>query len=365
MRNLHKLRHLVMIVVSSWLFPPQLVFAAPDLQRAADNFQTNCAGCHGAEGRLDPEGAVVKSLGVTPVNFSDALFNSREPASLWELVVTHGGHSIGLSDKMPAFKDVLSAEEISELMAYVKTLGGEHNYPDGELNLLLPLKTMKAFPEDEVVWKTRFTDKDSGDQWKNTLEIEKRFGYRFQGVLELNHLVENNEDRFESLEFGGKYVLISDLRRRLIASIGSNLKIPLDSDINSEILPYVAIGHIINDQFTFQGSTRAKLPMRDIEKGGVELSAIVHWTHTPWPRSVFPGLELTAEVPLDRGSGSSRSDFARVSLTPQVRIGLSRLGHVAFNVGVEVPLNETDRFDYRGYLYLIWDFADGAFWKGW
>jgi hypothetical protein len=35
------------------------------------------------------------------------------------------------------------------------------------------------------------------------------------------------------------------------------------------------------------------------------------------------------------------------------------------NLGVEVPLNDTDRFDWRGYMYLIWDFADGPFYAGW
>lgn len=334
-------------------------------ERAADNFYTNCAVCHGPAGQPDPDSELVKSLGVVPANFSDPLFNSREPRTNWFLVIKHGGPALGFSDKMPAFKDTLADAEIHELIAYVKTLGGEHDYPPGDLNLFLPLRTKKAFPEDEVVWKMRYTDEDNKQEWKNTLEIEKRFGKRFQAVLEINHRFDDGDEKFDSLEPGGKYVLHYDIHRKFIATLGGNVKIPLESGKSVEALPYLAFGKILNDQFTFQGSTRAKLPVDEINAGSVELSGIVHWTHTSWRRSVFPGLELTADIPLDRGTGIKRKDFAQVSVTPQLRIGLSKRGHVAVNLGVELPLNDTDRFDYRGYMFLIWDFADGPFWAGW
>jgi hypothetical protein len=35
------------------------------------------------------------------------------------------------------------------------------------------------------------------------------------------------------------------------------------------------------------------------------------------------------------------------------------------NLGVQVPLNERDAYDFRAYAYLIWDFADGMFYEGW
>ena len=37
----------------------------------------------------------------------------------------------------------------------------------------------------------------------------------------------------------------------------------------------------------------------------------------------------------------------------------------ALNVGVELPVNDTDRYDWRGYIYFIWDFADGGLFEGW
>jgi hypothetical protein len=47
-----------------------------------------------------------------------------------------------------------------------------------------------------------------------------------------------------------------------------------------------------------------------------------------------------------------------------VRIGLTRGGHVALNLAVELPLSGQS-WDKRAYLTLLWDFADGGFFKGW
>jgi hypothetical protein len=52
------------------------------------------------------------------------------------------------------------------------------------------------------------------------------------------------------------------------------------------------------------------------------------------------------------------------TVVPQVRIGLTRGGHVALNLGAELPLSDQD-YDWRAHLTLLWDFADGSFFKGW
>ncbi|MEX2525514.1 MAG: cytochrome c [Gammaproteobacteria bacterium] len=351
-----------LFIVPVLFFQP--LSASANMEAAARNFQQNCAVCHGASGHPDPDSALVKSLGVMPADFADPLFNSREPADDWFLVIKNGGPALGFSEVMPAFGEQFSDDEIRDLVEYIKSdMVGDHGYPPGELNLFLPLRTKKAFPEDEVVWKVRYTDDDGYDEWKNTIEFEKRFGKRFQAVLEMSHRFDDGDEKFSNLEPGGKYVLYFNRKRGLIATLGGNIGIPLEpGDHSVEILPYLAVGKVLSDDFTFQGSARAKLPWDEVDQGSLEFSGIVHWTHTPWPRSVFPGLEMTVEVPLDRGPGV---DVARFSLTPQTRIGLSKRGHVAVNLGVEVPLNDTDRYDYRGYMFLIWDFADGAFWAGW
>ena len=49
---------------------------------------------------------------------------------------------------------------------------------------------------------------------------------------------------------------------------------------------------------------------------------------------------------------------------PQVRFGLTKGGHVALNLGVEFPLSDQP-YNTRYHLNLLWDFADGSFFKGW
>ena len=341
---------------------PTDAVAGPD---GAALFAQHCASCHGISGAPDPDGAVVSALGVVPANFNDALFNSREPAGDWAMVIEHGGDALGLSDRMPAFGDLLDAGEIDALVRHVKTLAGEHYYPPGDLNLFLPLRTTKAFPEDEVVWKSRYTDRGRTYAWENVLELEKRVGRRGQMLLELVHEVDDGDGRFDKIEPGFKYVLrFVDGPRGSILTAGAKFELPLHGG-EEEFVPFLAFGKILGPNFTFQGSSRAKLPFGDFDEGSLELAGIVHWTHSPWPRNLFPGLELVAEIPFDRGPGPDRPDAVQWSIVPQTRIGLTKGGHVALNLGLELPLNERDRYDYRAQMFLIWDFADGPFWKAW
>ncbi|NNK38487.1 MAG: hypothetical protein HKP03_08400, partial [Xanthomonadales bacterium] len=213
--------------------------------------------------------------------------------------------------------------------------------------------------------KQRYTGQDGDNAWKNTLEYEFRVGERFQGVLEVTHEVEGSESEFGHFEPGFKYVLKHDRRKAYIFTLGAQVGVPLNSGAEWELLPYLAYGKILNDQWTFQGSGRLKLSLEDSDHSSAEFAGIVHWVHTDWPRRVFPALEMIAEVPFERGTGPGRKDAVQFSALPQVRIGLNKRGHVALNAGVEVPLNDRDRYDWRAYLYLIWDFADGGFFEGW
>jgi mono/diheme cytochrome c family protein len=306
---------------------------ADDLARGAEVFAANCAACHGPDGGPDADSPLVQSLGVEPANFSDPLFNSREPASTWKMVITHGGAAMGFSEMMPAFGESLSEQDIDAVLAHIKTLGGEHDYPDGELNLFLPIRTKKAFPEDEWVWKQRYTGQDGDNAWKNT---------------------------------GFKYVLKHDRRAGFILTGAAQVGVPLNSGANWEFLPYLAFGKILSPQWTIQGSGRLKFDLEDSDGSSAELASIIHWVHSDWGRAVFPALEVVAEVPFERGSGPDKKDAVQWSVLPQARIGLNKRGNIALNAGLELPLNDRDgRYDWRAYVYFIWDFADGGLFDGW
>jgi len=339
--------------------------SAQQLARGAEIFAANCASCHGPLGSPDPDSPLVQGLGVMPANFSDALFNSREPASTWNMVVTYGGAEMGFSEMMPAFGDSLSQQDIAAVLAHIKTLGGAHDYPDGELNLFLPIRTKKAFPEDEWVWKQRYTGQDGDNAWKNTLEYEFRIGQRGQGIMEVTHELEGSHSQFGHFEPGFKYVLKHDKRSGFILTGAAQVGVPLNSGANWEFLPYLAFGKILAPNWTLQGSGRLKFDLQDSDGSSAEFASIVHWVHSDRGRAVFPALEVVAEVPFEQGSGPSRKSAVQWSLLPQARIGLNKRGNIALNAGVELPLNDRDRYDWRAYVYFIWDFADGGLFDGW
>ena len=330
---------------------------AADTQAGRTVYTTYCTVCHGASGSPDANSDVVKALGVLPADFSDPLFNSREPADDWKMVIEHGGYAMGLAEQMPAQGSALDAEQIEDVTAYIKAFVDTAAYPPGEMNLFLPIRTKKAFPEDEVVYLGRFTDQDGDDAYKHVLEIEKRVGKAGQAILELVYESEGDVSELAEAEVGYKHAL--SFSKEHVLSAAAVWAIPVEAEGDGELQTYLAYGRVLSDSWIFQSSLRLKFPFEGASDGEAELAGIVHWVHSPWPRRVFPALEVTATNPY-----RSRNGDLEWTALPQVRIGLTRGGHVALNLGVEVPLSD-QTWDTRVYAKLLWDFADGGFFKGW
>ena len=339
-----------------------LLFAAgyaecADLDAGRQIYDAQCAVCHGAGGRPDPDSPVVKALGVMPADFSDPLFNSREPAGDWHMVIKHGGFALGLAEQMPAQGEVLSDADIANVTTYIKSMADTAAFPPGEMNLFLPIRTKKAFPEDEIVYQLRLTDQDGDNSQKHVLEIEKRVGKAGQVLVELIYESDGDVSELSEAEVGYKHAL--SFSQEHILSAAAVWAIPVEADGDGELQTYLAYGRVLSDDWIFQSSLRLKFPFEGASDGEAELAGIVHWAHSPWPRRVFPALELTATNPF-----RSRNGDLEWAVMPQVRIGLTRGGHVALNLGAEVPLSDQS-WDTRYYIKLLWDFADGSFFQGW
>lgn len=344
----------IVLLALALLTPAQ----AADPQAGKAVYDANCAVCHGATGRPDPDSPVVQGLGVLPADLTDPLFNSREPAGDWEMVVKHGGHAMGLAEQMPPHTEALADEQIEDVIAYVKSLVDTSAYPPGEMNLFLPIRTKKAFPEDEVVYHGRMTDVDGQDSYKNVLEIEKRVARAGQLILELVHEKDAVSNELKEVEVGYKHALSWSQEHVLSGAVV--YAAPVDSaDGDGELQTYLAYGTVLTESWIFQGSLRFKMPFDKFSDGEAELAGIAHYVHSAWPRRVFPALEVVAVQPFRSNNGD-----LEWAMMPQLRIGLTRGGHVALNLGVEVPLSD-QAWDRRYYVTLLWDFADGSFFQGW
>jgi mono/diheme cytochrome c family protein len=342
----------------AFAFPAQ----SADLVAGKKTFEEVCAACHGTTGRPDPNNPTVAALDPKPADLSDPLFNSREPEEDWNIVVEHGGPALGLSAAMPAQQGALQDDEIRNVVAYAKSLApGSDKYPPGELNYFLPIRTKKAFPEDEVVLKGRITDATEGaNPWRCVLEIEKRFGKRSMGVLEVVYEDDGSDAEVTMVEAGAKTVLHWNKEQGSILSAALIYGLATQDEESDEVIPYLAYGKRLSEQSTFQSSARFIVPVDDADQGEFELAGVVHYQWTANRRAMFPALEVTATVPFDADDG----DSVKWTALPQVRVGLTRGGHVALNAGVEFPLSDQS-WETRYHLVLLWDFADGSFFKGW
>lgn len=346
------------LAVACLLWPMLAQAATPDLTAGKRIYEQTCASCHGPAGRL-PDDSPLRAA-MEPADFSDPLFNSREPASDWEMVVAHGGHAMGLSEMMPPQGEALTAQDVKDVVAYIKTLADTRDYPPGEFNFFLPIRTKKAFPEDEVVWKLRYTDRPGADAWRNVLEVEKRIGNRGQFVLEGVHDASGGRSRLSEVELGYKHVLGWNMARGWIVSGTMMVSLPTDGDESAALSPYLSFARHWNDRWILQASARTTLPFDDMGGGALDLATALHYKWSPWPRRLYPGIEFTAHAPFRSPAG----DRVQYSVVPQLRFGLTRGGHVALNVGMEVPLSDQP-WDRQFHAVLLWDFADGSFFQGW
>jgi mono/diheme cytochrome c family protein len=88
--------------------------ASPEsIARGARIFAANCVTCHGASGKGD--GPLAKGLDPKPANLAAMATQHSDGDFAWK--VAHGRGA------MPAWKDILSQEEIWHTVNYIKSLG--------------------------------------------------------------------------------------------------------------------------------------------------------------------------------------------------------------------------------------------------
>jgi hypothetical protein len=76
--------------------------------------------CHGPEGRGD--GPSAAALPIKPWNLTDGRIMNGVPDEFLALTIRKGGAAVGLSPLMPAWEGYLGAEQIADVVAYVRSL---------------------------------------------------------------------------------------------------------------------------------------------------------------------------------------------------------------------------------------------------
>ena len=333
------------------------------IAKGREVYTAACAACHGADGRGNPGW----ENPVRPVEFTDC-GTTAEPTELWATIVKRGGASRGLASVMPSFGEAYSDEEISAVVAYIRTFcEGADRYPPGDLNFRRPLKTGKAFPEVEVVLRVGHRPEGEARETEVEAIYENRLGTRFQYELVLPFRPQAAEGvggtGLADVEIEGKYALHFDLRRSEILSGGVGVTLPSGKESEglgagtAVFAPFLAYGKAWGWTI-LQSKVGMKLPA-EWDRLDPELEYAIAFSRALGsPRTAWtPAVELT-------GAYNTRARENEYAVWLEVSKPLNKLGHVIAAAGVQVPIRPRGE-TYRIEAYLLWDFGDGPIWVGW
>lgn len=96
--------------------------AAEPPERAVRNYNTYCVQCHGI--RRDGNGINSRDMAVKPRDHTDTKGMGDTPDEVLFKAIKGGGLAVGKSVLMPRWGGVLSDEEITEMVAYLRIVSG-------------------------------------------------------------------------------------------------------------------------------------------------------------------------------------------------------------------------------------------------
>jgi len=91
-----------------------------NLANGKAKYQEHCASCHGTEGKGD--GPDAKDLTPKPRNHTDGNAMNRLRDNYLFTVIKSGGQTVGKSDQMPGWGSILTDQDITDTIAFIRTL---------------------------------------------------------------------------------------------------------------------------------------------------------------------------------------------------------------------------------------------------
>jgi hypothetical protein len=257
------------------------------------------------------------------------------------------------------------------VIAYLRGFCTSPHWPRGELNLPRALVTEKAFPENELVISTALKATDAPG-WTTDFIHEQTFGKRDQvevdvpwDMQDINH---NYESHVGDITFGLKHVMYSNLRTGSILSLQGGVLPPtgstkLGANGTTVFEPFAAFDQLFPTNTWIQFQMGADLPHHpDITPQSLFYYTTIGQTWAPdnrLGRQFSPMVEFLATRDLIDGA---KTDW---DVMPEMQVTLSRRQHIRVNVGVRQPFTDTAGRNTQVDFYVLWDWADGKFWKGW
>jgi hypothetical protein len=266
---------------------------------------------------------------------------------------------------MPAYGEALDPKEIRGLVDYLRTFCVNfETYPPGDLNFRRPLDTGKAFPEQEVVLQPDYARFEGDGATGLELSFENRLGPGFQYEVTLPFRLQGpGPTGLGDMEIELKQVVGFSLAKTQILSAGLGVTLPTGDfdeglgDGTTVFEPFVAFGKAWGRtilQTRLIGEIPADSDRRDSELVfQLALSQALGPPRIAW----VPAVEFLGSRNLVTGE----NEWASVI---EVSKPFSALGHVIGALGVRLPITESEE-KYRIEAYILWDFGDGPFWKGW
>ncbi|MEJ2337839.1 MAG: cytochrome c [Gemmatimonadales bacterium] len=341
-----------------------------------------CASCHGQDGRgADPDKV---AFDVTLPDFSDCSFASREPDADWIAVAHQGGPVRGFDRTMPAFGEAFSEEQLQEIVDHVRSFCGDPKWPRGELNFPRALVTEKAFPEDELVYELGVRTEGPGAVGnafvyerrlgsKSQIEAKLRFGFqdvmpRDPEAIPADSAATDWRAGLGDVELAFKHAFLHSLESGTIVSGALAVQLPTGTTSNgfgagtTLFEPFLSFGQVLPAEAFLQGQGGFEIST-NTEKASSEAfwrAAFGRsWMQGGWGRAWTPMVELLGSAELESGGTT------QWSLVPQLQVTLSRRQHIIANIGVGLPLDDTEVRRPEILFYLLWEWFDGGFFAGW
>ena len=287
-------------------------------------------------------------------------------------MILHGGPARAFSQIMPAFRELLTSDQIDDVITYLRSLCTDKHWARGELNLPRALITEKAFPEDEEVISTAVNATGTPG---NTTDIihEQRFGVHNQIEVDVPITFQDQSHTWYGgvgdATIGLKREMFSSLRTGSILSLFGGAIVPSGNKNRgfgtgtTTFETFAAFDQLFPTNTFVQLQAGANLPRHtDVAPQVVYWRAALgqsfaadHGLGRLWS----PMVEFVADRDLVDGAKTNWN------AVPQMQVTISRRQHIRGNLGFSQPFTNTRGRQNQIVFYLLWDWADGRLLRGW